>query len=293
MSAFSKTHPLAALAYFAAVLSVGMFSSNPVIQLITLAGGILFCAMLTNAETKKRDLLFYLPMMVIITVTNPLFSHNGVTPLFFLNGNPVTAEAIAYGAQIAVMTASVMLMCKAFSIIITSEKLVYLFGRITPRLALILSTALRYIPMLRRQAAKISRTQKALGLYATESYADRLKSGIKVMSVLIGWSLETAIETARSMKARGYGLKGHTDYSDFRFKKSDFALLLFCLALWSAVIAGTATGALDFEYYPTISAVPTGTFPIICYAAQACLAFLPFIIETEELIKWNCFRSKI
>ena len=293
MSAFSKIHPITAAVYFAAVISVGMFASNPVIQLISLAGGALFCAMLTSKKEKKRDFVFYIPLMLLITVTNPLFSHNGVTPLFFLNGNPVTAEAIIYGAHLAVMTASVMLMCKAFSIVITSDKLVYLFGRITPKLALVLSTALRYIPMLRRQAAKISRTQKAMGLYSTESYADRLKSAIKVTGVLIGWSLENAIETAKSMKARGYGLKGRTDYSDFRFKKADLALLCICLILWGTVIAGMATGKLDFEYYPAITAIPTGAFSLICYAAHACLALLPFIIETEELIRWNCCRSKI
>lgn len=293
MSAFSKIHPITAAIYFAAVISVGMFASNPVIQLISLAGGALFCAMLTSTKEKKRDFMFYIPLMLLITVTNPLFSHNGVTPLFFLNGNPVTAEAIIYGAHLAVMTASVMLTCKAFSVVMTSDKLVYLFGRITPKLALVLSTALRYIPMLKRQASKISRTQKAMGLYSTDSYADRLKSGIKVMGVLIGWSLENAIETAKSMKARGYGLKGHTDYSDFRLKKSDLALLTVCAILWGVIIFGIATDRLGFEYYPTLSAIPTGILPVICYTAHACLAFLPFIIETEELIRWNCFRSKI
>lgn len=41
---------------------------------------------------------FYVSMFLLVAVTNPLFSHNGVTPLFYLNGNPVTLEAFVYGA---------------------------------------------------------------------------------------------------------------------------------------------------------------------------------------------------
>lgn len=293
MSAFSRLHPSVSLIYFAAVLSVGMFVTNPIIELLSFAGSVLLCAMLTGAKEKKSDLVFYLPLMFLVAITNPLFSHNGITPLFIMNGNPVTLEAIVYGCYMAVMIASVMLWFKAYGFIMTSDKFVYLFGRILPQLSLVFSMALRYVPMLKRQAKKVSRAQKAMGLYASESFFERIRSGVRVISVLIGWSLENAVETGKAMKARGYGLKGHTNYSDFRFVKSDLIMLLVCLALWAVTLAGMAFGKLDFYYYPEITEIPTGLYSIICYAAYGCLALLPFILEAEEMIRWKYYRSKI
>lgn len=293
MNAFSKLHPSVLMIYFIAVLSVGMFVTNPVIELVSLAGSILFCATFTGAREKKNDLKFYLPLMLLVAITNPLFSHNGVTPIFFMNGNPVTVEAVFYGCYIAVMLVSVMLWCKAYSFVMTSDKFIYLFGRILPQLSLVLSMALRYVPMLKRQAKKVIRTQKAMGLYTSESHFDRLRSGIRVISVLIGWSLENAVETGKSMRARGYGLKGHTNYSDFRFMKSDLVLLLICVMLWAVTLAGTASGKLDFYYYPEITEIPAGIYSIVCYGAYGCLALLPFILEAEEMIRWKYYRSKI
>lgn len=293
MNAFSKVHPSVLMVYFIAVMSIGMFVTNPVTELLSLVGSILFCSVFTNAKEKKSDILFYIPLMLLITVTNPLFSHNGATPLFFMNGNPVTVEAIVYGAYIAVMIVSVMLWCKAYSQIMTSDKFVYLFGRILPKLSLVLSMALRYVPMLKRQAQKISRTQKAMGLYSAESRSDRIRSGASVFSVLIGRSLENAVETGKAMKARGYGLKGRTDYSDFIFRKTDFILLLLCVLLCGTTIAGVATGKLDFSYYPETAKIPAGVFSIVCYAAYGILSLLPSIFEAEEMIRWKYYRSRI
>ena len=89
MRAFAEYHPLVLLIYFLSVLIVAMFVSNPVLQTLALLGGVLFCFMLQSREEIIGNMGFYIPMFVIVAVTNPLFSHNGVTPLFFLNGNPV------------------------------------------------------------------------------------------------------------------------------------------------------------------------------------------------------------
>lgn len=70
---------------------------NPVIQLTALLGGIMFSLMLVRKKAVLSDMGFYLPLFLLVAVTNPLFSHNGVTPLFFMNGNPVTLEAVVYG----------------------------------------------------------------------------------------------------------------------------------------------------------------------------------------------------
>lgn len=293
MKAFSSVHPIILMVYFLSVLAITMFITNPIIELLTLSGSILFCIMLTDRKEKREDLKFYLPLMFLITITNPLFSHNGQTPLFFMNGNAVTLEAIIYGVAIAVMVVAVMLWCKSYSHIMTSDKFIYLFGRVIPKLSLVMSMALRYIPMLKRQSHKVNRAQKAMGLYTSKSYADRIRSALRVFSVLIGWSLENAVETGKSMKARGYGLKGRTNYSNFQFKKSDAVLLGVNIVLMILTVIGIVSEKLDFAYYPKITQLQFSVIAMISYVSFAILAYMPFFIEVEEVVRWKYYRSKI
>ena len=109
MKAFAGVHPLVLLIYFLSVLIVTMFVTNPVLSLLALLGAVLFCTTGARRDTVAGDIGFYLPMFLLVAITNPLFSHNGVTPLFFLNGNPVTLEAFVYGAAIAVTVIGAML----------------------------------------------------------------------------------------------------------------------------------------------------------------------------------------
>lgn len=293
MNAFEKRHPVVLLFYFTAVLMVAMFMENPAVSVSALLGGMLFCAVWTTAREKREDVCFYVPLFFLLAVTNPLFSHNGVTPLFFMNGNAVTLEAVIYGAAIAVMVVGVMLWCKNFGFVMSSDKIVYLFGRVIPKLSLVVMAALRYIPMLKRRAREVGNAQRALGLYSTDSYFDRVRAALSVFSALIGWSMEAAVETGRAMRARGYGLKGRRCYSDYRWRGSDRLLLFVGMAALAWTLGAGVSGAVGFSYYPRITPLPAGAYAVSAYFAYAVLAFLPFLIEVEENIRWSYYRSKI
>ena len=293
MRFFERYHPAALLAYFAAVLLIAMFAGSPLTAALALAGGLCFAATMTTAKEKLADLTFYLPLVLLVTVTNPLFSHNGVTPLFFLNGRAVTLEAILYGAGLGVTLWAVLLWCRCWSRIMTSEKLLYLFGRVIPNLSQVLSMALRYVPLLRRQAKKLERAQQVLGLYASERYFDRLRSKLAVYSGLVGWSLENAVEVSRSMKARGYGLKGRTAYANYHFTRRDAALLAFSLCAAGLYLTVGMLGYGSFTYYPALSGIDTRPLALAGEAAFAALAFAPFLIEGRQTLQWNFCKSKI
>lgn len=293
MKTFGQYHPAVLLSYFLAELVVAMFVTNPVLQLGALLGGTLFCGMLISRRAFGSDLAFYLPMLLLVAVTNPLFSHNGVTPLFFLNGNPVTLEAILYGVAIAVMVIGVMLWCRCYSEVMTSDKFLYLFGRVVPKLSLVLSMTLRFVPMFRRQMHKVSAAQKAMGLYASSSVVGKVQSALRVFTAMITWSFENAMDTAASMKARGYGSKNRTNFSLFRFRAADGVLLAVCAALLGTVLIGTATGAVTFYFYPRISVLPTTSAAWAVYLAYGVLSFLPFILELKEVLVWRFCVSSI
>lgn len=292
MKAFAKFHPVTLFAYFAVILLFSMFIRNPVTVCLSLLGGAAFCSTLTNKREKLDDIKFYIPLTVLIAITNPLISHNGKTPLFFLNGNAFTLESIYYGVFIALMIIAVLMWSKSYSRIVTSDKFLYLFGRFAPKTALILSVALRYVPMMKAQAKKIKDAQKTLGLYSKGSYADNVVSTVKVYSALIGWSLENAVETGKNMKARGWGHGKRTSFSSFRFRAADAVVLVLLAVFSAAMLISLRTGRLAFSFYPEPTALPADPVSVFAYVCFALLSFIPFFIESEENIRWNCLRSK-
>ena len=285
MRVYQTVHPVAAFTYFMAVMSITMFISNPVILAISLLGALCF----NMRRLRLQDAVFYALTFIIIALTNPLFSDSGANPLFFINGHAVTSEALLYGLNIAVMIVAVMLWSKAYSAVMTADKFFALFGRVIPKLTLILSIALRFIPQFKRQMKRVSDAQKAMGLYTNSKF----KAAINVFYIMLSWSLENAADTGAAMRARGYGLKGRSHFKLYKLSAKDIFLIFITLLASVCVIALKATGSIDFFFYPSVSDIALSVTALTAYSAFFILAIMPFILETEETIKWNFCVSKI
>ncbi len=290
---FENYNPITIFIYFLIVFLITMFTVNPILLIISLIGGILFFISNNGIMRFLKDLAFYLPLFVLIAVTNPLFSHNGATPLFFMNGNAITYEAIIYGIFISVMIISVMYWCKCFGIIFTIDKILYLVGKISSKLAIVISMTVRFIPLIKSQSKKVSKVQKTMGLYTGNSYADRLKGSIRVFSSVLTWGLENGINVSDSMLSRGYGLKNRTSWSPFKITVSDIVLILISILLGITTLYGIYSKSLEFNFYPYITEVPTFLMSYISYSVFGLLCIIPFVIEIKEIVKWKYFLSKI
>ena len=82
------------------------------------------------------------------------------------------------------------------------------------------------------------------------------KTAITILSIMLTWSLENALETADSMKSRGYGLPGRTAFSIYRFDSRDKLALLWLGFCGAYLLSGYATGGLRWRYFPTIEGLP-------------------------------------
>jgi energy-coupling factor transport system permease protein len=149
-----------------------MFSQNPVLLLLGFFGAFVF-ALVQSRPPSKKGHLFYFILFLILTVINPLVSHNGKTVLFVINDSPITLEALIFGAVSAGILVTVLYLFRSFSEIMTRDKLLYVFGSLSPKLALGLSMALRYVALLSDRAKKISESQRALGLYKEDNIIDK------------------------------------------------------------------------------------------------------------------------
>lgn len=295
MKAFSTYHPAVLFFYYIGALLFAMITMHPALLAASAVGAILFfcCMYAGRPGVIARNLIYYLLLFFLLSVVNPLFSHNGEKILFFMNGNPVTLEAVVYGTAIALLMIAVMFWCKCYNEVMTTDKFLYLFGKAIPRLSLILSMALRFLPLFKRQIGKISQAQKTMGLYTSDSFVDKIRSSFRIFGAILTWSLENAVDTADSMKARGYGMKGRTNFSIFRFQLRDGALLAVVALLGGILVAGIGSGAFAFQYYPYIAWEEAGAFQVLSYLAAFLFMLLPVIIEVKEKIQWKLLKSKI
>ena len=293
MKYLSSYHPIPLFIYFISVIVISMFATNPIILSLSLVGAVLFTLTIESKKTFLKGLIFYIPFFILIALTNPLFSHNGVTPLFYMNDNAVTLEAILYGIDMAAMLVAVIYWCKCYSEIYDSEKFIYLFGKAIPKLSLVISISLKFIPMFKRQYKKIRQVQTTLGYYESESYVEKIKSAMNTFSALVTWSLEMSVEQAMSMKAKGYGLKKRTHFNNFKFTKKDIIFFGIVLTLDVFIFSGLISESIHFVFYPEITKLKLDIISLITYIAFGILALMPATIEIKENLKWKYYISKM
>ena len=289
MRSFGQYNPRAVAIWLLGCAAIAMLCPNPIIILLSLGGAAALRIARRDRET-LGSLLFYLGLAVITPLFNLIFSRSGATVLLVVNHHPVTLEALLCGLGSAVMLLAVLLWMRTFSVIMTTDRMMYLLGGLWPGLALLLSLTLRFIPLFGRQAQRINSTQRALGMYKDDNIVDGFRGVLRVFSVMVTWTLENGIITADSMTARCYGLGRRTHFSIFRFTRQDVctiaaALLLTALALWGL-------HGHDVVYYPAIRFSPLTVQAVTGYTAYGLLAFLPAILIGKEALLWHCFKSK-
>lgn len=292
---FSTFHPIVNFTYFTAVIFFSMFFMHPILLGIALISAFIYSVMLKGNRAVKFNVFYMLPMLLFMAVLNPAFNHQGVTILFYLkNGNPITLESMLYGAAAACMFITVILWFSCYNMVMTSDKFIYLFGRITPALSLVLSMVLRFVPRYTAQIKVISNAQKCIGRDVSQgSMLKRAQNGIKILSIMTTWALESAIETADSMKSRGYGLPNRTSFSLFRFDNRDKMIFAIIIGLIVIVLVGAVTGQNKMRFFPSIKSASITPFSVMVYTAYFLLCMLPVIINILEEIKWRHIESKV
>ena len=105
-------------------------------------------------------------------------------------------------------------------------------------LALVMSIALRFIPILTDETARIMNAQKARGAdFETGSLVKRVKAVIPVLIPLLVSSFRRADELGDAMDARCYsGSSVRTKYKKLTFGGRDILTLVFCTAFLIGVI---------------------------------------------------------
>jgi energy-coupling factor transport system permease protein len=291
---FSTYHPIITFSYFCGVILFSMVLLHPVFLFVSFVAALGYALFLNGWRSLRFTFLYLIPMMVVAAAINPLFNHRGVTILGYFLDNPITLESIYFGIAVGVMFGAVILWFSCFNIIMTADKIMYIFGRLLPSISLVFSMVLRFVPKSKARLTEVIQSQSCAGRDVRSGpWGERARNGIRILSIMTSWILESSIDTSDSMKARGYGLPGRTNYSIYRFDARDKAALSILVLVLLILGVGIATKAIAVNYFPSFLATIDARFGPLLYGLYFIFCFAPLALNVWEAAKWRRLRSRI
>lgn len=268
MRKLERMHPAVGFLYLLGILGITAFAGSPVVVAESLAGALLLAAL----SGRLRGAGWTAAVAAAAALVNFLFVHNGATALFFVGDMAFTLEALIYGAFTGTMLAAVCLWGSNAVKYVTSDKYIWLFGRILPAAGLVLSCAIRFIPLFVRRTREFIAVQRCT----------TVRGYLRAFSASVGYSAEQAMDSALSMRARGYGTARRTSFSLYRFTGGTAAELGVTALLSGGCAALMLSGAGAFWFYPAVSEIPARFADILLYCAAGALFLLPSAVVAWE-----------
>lgn len=289
---FCDLHPVVNLAFFAVVIGFSMIFMHPVALGVSFAGAVCCFVRLRGRRGAGFLIKLALPAALVTAAINALFNHRGETVLArFPNGSPITLESLLYGLSAAAMMACVLMWFACFSEVMTSDKLMFLFGKMIPSLSLVLSMTLRFVPRFRERFARVREARLCMGKPAPNSLKEKMKEAFECFSAMAVWSLEGSADTADSMKSRGFGLRGRTSFVIYRLSARDICLLVWLGACAAFVIVAAANGGFAWEFFPSVGGeLLASPLSAAAFAAYLAVSLTPLWVGILEGQQWRSSR---
>jgi energy-coupling factor transport system permease protein len=164
-------------------------------------------------------------------------------PLFFLSG-PVTFEAIVSGLTFMLLLLNMLLAFRIFNEAVSADELLRCMPDCLGSFAMSAAIALRFAPVMSRDARGIFEAQRSRGLLVEGSVFARVKSYSAIVMPALNMSLERSFNLAEAMESRGFDLRRvRADIAWGVRDKLAFALLFFSTSIILALrVSGGVPG---------------------------------------------------
>ena len=290
---FDGLHPALCFGFFVVAICMTAVVQHPAYLAVSLLAGLCMNLSLSGLRALKH-FARCLPLWVVLAGINPLLNSRGSQVLFTCLGRPYTWEALCYGMVVAGMFVAMLQWFSAYNAVMTEDKFGYLFARLAPATALLLTTVLRMIPGLVRRAGQIAGARQGVGLGgAGKPLRARITCGLAMLSVLTGWALEGGVVTADSMNSRGYGTGRRTSFYAYGWRAVDTLLAGAGVLLLSAALAALLSGGGRAEFTPVTVLAPVQGKNLLGWAAYLLLLTGPSLLNWKEDIQWCISRYRI
>lgn len=291
---FDSYHPTINLIYFAAVIFFTLVFNHPVFVMIAYISAFAYSIKLNG----KKQVVFnvvLIPLIFAYTAWYAYYNHFGITNLYsnFID-NKITLESLLYGLQLSITVATVLMILSCLFAIFSTDKIIYLFGRISPKFSLFISILLRTVPRVKLQAKRINTSQKGIGRGLHQRrFPLFIIDFFRLVSITITWTLENFVESAASMKSRGYSLRGRTAFSIYRFDNRDRSFVVSIFLFMTIVAMGYAFNQTNIYYDPEIIMNKITPLSGVFYIAYAVLFLLPMILQIVGEYRFKRLRREI
>ena len=285
---FERCHPAVNLIYFAAVIAGTLAFRHPVFLCVSFLCACVYSIRRNRGRAVAFDLCM-VPCVAGFALYYSSYHHFGITVLQQnLIGNNMTLESLVYGLALGVCVAGGCIWMSCVYSVFSTDKMVYLFGRVSPRLSLFLAIALRMVPRIKREAGKINMAQRGIGRGADQGNLwQRIKNAVRILSMLITWTIDALMTASDAMGSRGSSLRGRTAFSIYRFDNRDRAFVTAMFFTMTLTMMAVILGLTDMTYDPRIIWKPITPVNVLFYAGYAVLCLMPLGLEL-----WTEYRFK-
>jgi energy-coupling factor transport system permease protein len=212
-----------------------------------------------------------LPFALLVTVINPLVYQEGNTLLvrgeeFVGRRFDITLEATVAGALAGVRVVVIIVALWLMSVAVDPDALLRLFRRISFRSALTASLATRLVPVLARDATRMSEAARC---------RPRPAGRLAVARSALAGALDRSVDLAAALELRGYALAGRPERRRVPWSRHDLRLAAAGVGIVLVTIAGRIAGVAGVTLYPELD-LELGAAELALVAAIELLAAAPF-----------------
>ena len=268
--------------------------TQPVFLLTGYICAFIYSSYLGRTKALILNILVFV-FIIIYALYYSSYNHFGVTNLAFnFIGNAITLESVYYGFVRGIHIASGAMWFYCTIKIVSSDKVIYLLGRVWPRLSLFVSIFLRFTPQIVTRFARVNRAQTSIGRGVQQgNLLTKIRNAIRVTSIVITWSLENFVESGMSMKSRGYTLKGRTAYSLYRFDNRDRSVVITMFACLTVIAMGIMLDQTKMLINPHIVMNPITIISYLFYAVYGFYCLLPMLLQIYANAKSDFGKNKM
>lgn len=273
---------------------MGMCFLHPLFLVLSL-----FCSMAYYGVV-KRQVLKYLGSMlgifILLSVVNPLFNTQGEHVLFsYFGGRAYTLEALCYGMALAGMLLTILTWFATYNEVMTDDKFLYCFGKLSPSLSLILTMVLRLVPSFQKKCDQIAGARRCIGKSVENGTTyEKAEHGLTIVSALTSWALEGGVVMADSMRSRGFGSGKRTCFSIYFMRGQDRRLIALMGVLMTVIFFSSLKGGTNVTYTPVLSfSGRANPWTLLGGAAYFIFLSIPTVLSLKEAVTWHILRSRI
>jgi energy-coupling factor transport system permease protein len=262
----------AAAAFCMAFALVPALYQHPLILLAD-GAGVYVAAIFAGVATQvRRAALIGLPIAIVIALVNPLVSENGITVIarlgsVFGHRFDVTLEATVFGLVAGLRVIVLIAAFGLFNAIVDPDELLRAVRRISYRSALTASLATRLVPVLVRDAGRMSDAARCRAHPAPRTMVAR---------AAISSALDRAVDVAAALELRGYGSARRPARVKRSWSRHDYRVAGAAVAVALMVVVMRVLGVGEFEPYPSIT-MSLGPADVALALALVAAGALPFV----------------